>query len=143
MLTSLLFALLAAQFPAATPSLDAGAHHAQGVCPAEFQDSRRGVLAFLNNPQHEAGRQQVGLTGYASALPRVLSDASDSSACQRLNATFGAGGVTGDWRSTYFEVGGRYVVVARRIDINGLRRYGWVPLMVFDSSFNRIGEFAV
>lgn len=113
-------------------------------CPPEQPDTRVLVERFLTRPAHEISRQETGLTGVAASSIRLLTNGSDDSACQQLNAAAGTtAGQSGPWRWSYYTAGGRYFSSLHHVDDANTHRVGFVPVYVYDAQFRLLGVYAM
>jgi hypothetical protein len=114
------------------------------ACPPEQPDTRDMIRKLLTSPNYEPSRQEMGLVGVSPADVRLLSDPADTAACNGLHSG-GPVGESGAWRWTFYTAGGKYFIALHYVDPPGaaLQRVGFAPLFVYDSSFNRIGGYAM
>jgi hypothetical protein len=119
------------------------AHAAAFSCPAAVPHTRALVEKFLTSEAHASSRQETGTTGVSTSQIRLLTDETDAAACTRLNGILGASGSHGSWVWSYYAAGGRYFVAMQHVDSGDVQRIGWVPLLVYDQGFNRIGGYVM
>lgn len=114
------------------------------ACPLEVPATRVLVERFLTRPAHEVSRQETGLTGADPGSIRLLLSGIDDFVCQQLNATVGSStGQSGQWRWSYYTVGGRLVVAMQYVNEPGIRRVGFVPIYVYDTNLRLLGAYAM
>ena len=114
------------------------------VCPVEVPETRVLVERLLTAPGHAESRAETGLTGASPGAVRLLVDATDAAVCQQINATVGSSaGASGNWRWSYYTVGGRLIVAVQYADPPTSRRVGFVPVYVYDSALNLLGAYAM
>jgi hypothetical protein len=106
------------------------------VCPADDPKSRAMVTRFLTRPSWQADRDSIGFwTPVYPAQVRLLTDATDAIACQRIAGIVGASGSRPGWAWTAYEVNNLYFVANRSVEVNGEFRLGFSPMYIFDGNF--------
>jgi hypothetical protein len=118
-------------------------HPPAAPCPAAVPHTRALVEKFLTSDAHASSRQETGTAGVSTSEIRLLTDAADAAACWRLNDLLGGAGTHGSWVWSYYAAGGRYFVAMQYVDPADTERIGWVPVLVYDQGFNRVGAYAM
>lgn len=126
-----------------------GSGAAQAQCTSETEQGRRLVLEFAT--QHGTGTRPAGVPVVDASQIRLLTNPSDAAACQQL--FYGFMGQRRDTETapvdrhwTFYQVGDQYYVVVTRIsppveqnpDGTIRIRLGWIPILVFDRTFQHV-----
>jgi hypothetical protein len=109
------------------------------VCPEDHPKSREMLTRFLTRPSWQPDRDSIGFWTpvYASQI-RLLTDATDAAACQRIIAAVGAPDWQPGWRWTAYQVNGLYFVAKRSVLTPGSHRFGFSPLFILNANFQVI-----
>lgn len=141
----ILFPVLLSLFstPQTRSALDTADHPAPSMCPAEMAGTRDLVLRFLTTARYSEPRTESGIPTIDPANLHLLSDEEDAGECTRLNDVFGYDGRDREWVWTYYKVESRYVVSVRWAESVSGKRLGFMPLYVFDESFDPVAGYAM
>lgn len=116
---------------------------APSVCPAENARARAITHRFLTSPAFAQFRTAHGMGGVDPASLRLLTDAVDGPACQKLRDMIGITPARYPRVLTYYSAGGFYFAATTWVLPPDRMWISHAPLLVFDGQLNYLDAYAM